>query len=73
VEVFDPAYIRDTLVSGPASVCYNRQPGGLEDTLSNPSVHGFRCSGGYRIRFCGNGTSFNSVTAEVCVLIVDVA
>jgi hypothetical protein len=55
------------------SVCYNRQPDGLEDTLSNPSVSCFPMQQWLVYSFPRKPTSLNSVTAEVCVRIVDIA
>jgi hypothetical protein len=37
VEVFDPSFTRDLV----RSVCYNKQPDDIEDTISNPSVSCF--------------------------------
>jgi hypothetical protein len=56
------------------SVSYNRQPDSVEVTFSKGFILCFICAL-YRKRFQyrGNQTSSNSITTEVCILIVDVA
>jgi hypothetical protein len=74
VEVFETASTRVIDSDLVRSVSYNRRPAGLDDTVSNPSVSYFPMQLSLAQSLPQKSeTISNSVTTEVCVLIVDVA